>query len=109
MIWSAAKKKTDANATITNTMMVVIVVSLRVGQVTLAVSERTSCKNLNGLNAIVVYFRVRRQTKNCVKGSEQPIAAQARFAQPSVSKDEPETGLDCSGISKAAPDIRVKR
>jgi hypothetical protein len=34
-------------------MMVVIVVSRRVGQVTLAVSERTSCKNLNGLTAIV--------------------------------------------------------
>jgi hypothetical protein len=34
-------------------MMVVIVVSRRVGQVTLAVSERTSCKNLNGLKAIL--------------------------------------------------------
>ena len=42
-----------ANATIMNTMIVVIVVSRRVGQVTLAVSERTSCKNLNGLTAIV--------------------------------------------------------
>jgi hypothetical protein len=29
------------------------VVSRRVGQVTLAVSERTSCRNLNGLKAIV--------------------------------------------------------
>src|SRR6201995_1074107 len=44
----------DANATITNTMIVVIVVSRRVGQVTLAVSERTSCRNLNGLKAIAV-------------------------------------------------------
>nr|GAJ36069.1 hypothetical protein BDOA9_0152810 [Bradyrhizobium sp. DOA9] len=52
MIWSAAKKKIEATATITNTMIVVIVVSRRVGQVTLAVSERTSCKNLNGLTAI---------------------------------------------------------
>src|SRR5262249_23830894 len=35
-------------------MMVVMVVSRRVGQVTLAVSERTSCRNLNGLKAIGV-------------------------------------------------------
>jgi hypothetical protein len=34
-------------------MMVVMVVSRRVGQVTLLVSERTSCRNLNGLKAIV--------------------------------------------------------
>src|SRR5215470_8055196 len=54
MIRSAVKKKIDANATITNTMIVVIVVSRRVGQVTFAVSERTSCRNLNGLKAIVV-------------------------------------------------------
>jgi hypothetical protein len=33
-------------------MMVVTVVSRRVGQMTLEVSERTSCKNLNGLKAI---------------------------------------------------------
>jgi hypothetical protein len=36
-------------AEITKTMMVVIMVSRRVGQVTLSVSARTSCKNLNGL------------------------------------------------------------
>ena len=42
-------------------MIVVIVVSRRVGQVTLAVSERTSCRNLNGLKAIVGY-RVLRET-----------------------------------------------
>jgi hypothetical protein len=40
-------------------MMVVMVVSRRVGQVTLAVSERTSCRNLNGLKAIVDVIRVR--------------------------------------------------
>ena len=34
---------------ITNTIMVVTVVSLRVGQVTFCPSARTSCKNLNGL------------------------------------------------------------
>ena len=38
----------------TNTMAVVIMVSLREGQVTLRVSSRTSCRNLNGLKAIVV-------------------------------------------------------
>src|SRR6266481_2433980 len=43
----------EAIATITKTMIVVIVVSRRVGQVTLAVSERTSCRNLKGLKAIV--------------------------------------------------------
>src|SRR6201991_2858575 len=36
-------------------MMVVMVVSRRVGQVTFAVSLRTSCRNLNGLKAIVCY------------------------------------------------------
>jgi hypothetical protein len=41
-------------------MMVVMVVSRRVGQVTFAVSERTSCRNLNGLKAIVDVIRVRR-------------------------------------------------
>jgi hypothetical protein len=99
MIWSAAKKKIDASATMTNTMIVVIVVSRRVGQVTLAVSERTSCKNLNGLIAIV---DVQRPSTDALKiqGSEQPP-----LAQPSVLKDEPETGLDCSGIIKAAPEI----
>jgi hypothetical protein len=39
--------------------MVVMVVSRRVGQVTLAVSERTSCRNLNGLKAIADLIRVR--------------------------------------------------
>jgi hypothetical protein len=34
-------------------MMVVIVTSRRVGQVTLLASERTSCRNLNGLKAIL--------------------------------------------------------
>ena len=55
MIKSEVKKKIEANATITNTMIVVIVVSRRVGQVTLAVSERTSCRNLNGLKALLGY------------------------------------------------------
>src|SRR5579872_725659 len=48
MIWSATRKKMQATKTITNTMMVVTVVSLRVGQVTFCASARTSCRNLNG-------------------------------------------------------------
>jgi len=62
MTRSAMKKKIEANATITNTMIVVIVVSRRVGQVTLAVSERTSCRNLNGLKEAIVGYRVLRET-----------------------------------------------
>jgi hypothetical protein len=49
MTWSASKKKIDAMKTMTNTMMVVTVVSLRVGQVTFCPSARTSCRNLKGL------------------------------------------------------------
>src|SRR6478735_2632886 len=41
----------------TNTMAVVIAVSRRDGQVTLRVSSRTSCKNLNGDVAIPVQSR----------------------------------------------------
>jgi hypothetical protein len=47
------EENTEDTATMMNTMIVVIMVSRRVGQVTLAVSERTSCRNLNGLKAIV--------------------------------------------------------
>ena len=75
MIWSAAKKKIEASATITNTMIVVIVVSRRVGQVTLAVSERTSCRNLNGLKAIVDVIRVSDDLSG-LEESEQPSRAQ---------------------------------
>jgi hypothetical protein len=43
--------------------------------VTLLVSERTSCRNLNGLKAIVgVIFR--RETFSGFKESEQPSSAQ---------------------------------
>jgi hypothetical protein len=61
---------------------------------------------LNGLKAIAVprplpdVLKVKRET-------ERPRLAQALSAQPSVTKEEPETGLDCSGISIAAPDIRL--
>ena len=48
MIWSATRKNTLASTTMTNTMTVVIEVSLRVGQVTLAASARTCCRNSNG-------------------------------------------------------------
>src|SRR5262249_55163937 len=42
-------KKTAAAADMMNTIRVVIMVSRRVGHVTLLVSDRTSCRNLNGL------------------------------------------------------------
>ena len=45
---NSAMKMIDASAVSTNTITVVIMVSLRDGQVTLFVSVRTSCKNLNG-------------------------------------------------------------
>src|SRR6476660_522336 len=101
MIRSDAKKKIEASATITNTMIVVIVVSRRVGQVTLAVSERTSCKNLNGLKAIVWVTRVRPET--IVECEE---IRTAEFGPALVLKDEPVNELDWSGDFKAAPDIR---
>ena len=88
----------------TNTMMVVIVVSRRVGQVTLAVSARTSCRNLNGLNAIVD-IRVPRKTNQVLnfKQTEQPSCAlsssQRRSRQP---------GSIVRGIFKAAPDVRFE-
>src|SRR6478609_7684532 len=103
MIKSEVKKKTEASATITNTMIVVIVVSRRDGQVTLAVSLRTSCMNLNGLKAIVddpcppcddVEF----------KESKQP-ERQSSCAQPS-SEDEPPSGPFFFREIKAASDIR---
>src|SRR3954454_18192552 len=84
MIWSAAKKKIEASATITNTMMVVIVVSRRVGQVTLAASERTSCRNLNGLKAILS-IRVRRETMVECEGNPN-----SRYRLSPRWKDEPE-------------------
>ena len=65
-------------------MIVVMVVSRRVGQVTLAVSERTSCKNLNGLKAIVDVFRGLRQL---FRRPEQP------FGPSPLAKDEPASGL----------------
>src|SRR6266404_1004729 len=91
MIKSEAKKKIEASATMTNTMMVVIVVSRRVGQVTLAVSERTSCRNLNGLKAIVDVIRVRRDDSKVLRNPNSPLAPSP------LLKDEPASGLDCSG------------
>src|ERR1019366_5133366 len=99
MIISEAKKKIEASATITNTMMVVIVVSRRVGQVTLAVCERTSCRNLNGLKAIVDVIRCR-QTLCVLRNPNSPLAPSP------LLKDEPASGLDVRGDFKAAPDIR---
>src|SRR6267143_4939502 len=84
----------------TNTMMVVMVVSRRVGQVTLAVSERTSCRNLNGLKAIVGNPRPSSDDFRVPGNPNSPLAPSP------LSKDEPPSGLDCSGEFKAAPDIR---
>src|ERR1700683_855504 len=100
MTWSEAKKKSEASATITNTMMVVMVVSRRVCQVTLAVSERTSCRNLNGLKAILDAIRVARRVLRNFPNPNSPLAPSP------LQKDEPASGLDCSGDFKAAPDIR---
>src|SRR3954468_11008564 len=80
-------------------MIVVMVVSRRDGQVTLAVSLRTSCMNLNGLKAIV--------DDPCppcddlgVKESKQPV-------MPSTSsEDEPPSGPFFCREIKAASDIR---
>src|SRR5882757_2530807 len=74
-------------------MMVVIVVSRRVGQVTLAVSERTSCRNLNGLKAIVGVIRVVRRF-TVLQNPNSPLAPSP------LLKDEPASGLDVRGISK---------
>jgi hypothetical protein len=62
-------------------MIVVIMVSRRVGQVTLAVSERTSCKNLNGLTAIVEDPHPSSDELKLLsfKESEQPAIAQPSF------------------------------
>src|SRR3954465_15938430 len=74
-------------------MMVVIIVSRRVGQVTLLVSERTSCRNLNGLTAIVEVSAsvVRRlETNDRIRT--------ARRAQPSVEGEADR--LAFSGVLK---------
>src|SRR5882757_380155 len=75
-------------------MMVVIVVSRRVGQVTLVASERTSCRNLNGLKAIDDVIRVRSDDLYVSRNPNSPLAPSP------LLKDEPAGGLDCSGISK---------
>src|SRR5882724_10040139 len=82
-------------------MMVVMVVSRRVGQVTLVASERTSCRNLNGLKAIDDVIRVRSDGLYVSRNPNSPLAPSP------LLKDEPASGLDCSGDFKAAPDIRL--
>src|SRR6266508_2827225 len=63
----------------TNTMAVVIAVSRREGHVTFAISERTSCKNLNGLTFAMVPVDVRIRKR-------APPSPDPRF------EDEPTTG-----------------
>src|SRR3954463_12305455 len=53
MTMSATRKNTEATATMTKTMAVVMAVSRRDGQVTFEASARTSCMNLNGLNLAI--------------------------------------------------------
>jgi hypothetical protein len=45
----------------------------------LAVSERTSCRNLNGLKAIVDVIRVAKDDFSSFEESEQPSSAQPSF------------------------------
>src|SRR3954451_14638089 len=78
-------------------MMVVMVVSRRVGQVTFAVSLRTSCRNLNGLKAIVEVASV---VARVLWNPNSPLAPNPHL------EGEPPSGLDCPGMKKAAPEIR---
>src|SRR5215213_3340705 len=52
--WSASRQNTADSAANKNTIAVVMPVSLRDGQVTLLVSCRTSCMNLNGLSFAMI-------------------------------------------------------
>src|ERR1044072_6800626 len=56
--WSASRKKIAEIAAKMNTIAVGMPVSLRDGQVTLLVSWRTSCRNLNGLFAMISLARL---------------------------------------------------
>src|SRR5262249_58858939 len=62
MIWSAMRKKTEATATMTNTMAVVMAVSRRVGHVTFCTSERTSWQDLTGLT-LALMLSLRRMSR----------------------------------------------
>jgi len=88
-----AKKKTEASATITNTMIVVMVVSRRVGQVTLAVSERTSCRNLTAESHRG--YPVLRATNVDLHESNSPLDASP------LSKDEHQAGSIVRGFQSA--------
>src|SRR5215475_9750225 len=92
----------DANATMTNTMMVVMVTSRRVGQVTLPASERTSCRNLNGLNAILS-IQVRRETMCDFRESRAADVSPAL-----VGRMSRKTSSIVRGEFNAAPDIRKR-
>src|SRR5262245_45580535 len=77
-------------------MMVVMVVSRRVGQVTLAVSERTSCRNLNGLKAILLKSTsvTGRFAKASGNPNSRPLGPSPRLKVELVNE------LDCSGNLK---------
>src|ERR1700727_2966956 len=58
-----------ASVAITNTIAVVMSVSRRVGQVTFAVSWRTSCRNLNGLT-LAIFMNPHRPVQRPIMGIE---------------------------------------
>jgi len=63
---------------------------------------------LNGLKAIVFTSTSVARRITDLRGSEPSCSTQACFGPTLCSKDEPSGGLDGSGISKAAPDIRFQ-
>src|ERR1017187_5816576 len=70
-------------ATMTNTMAVVIMVSLRDGQVTLRVSSRTSCRNLNG--DVAIQFSPDYKARYFKSRSNDSLSSHARRLLPLVS------------------------
>ena len=115
MIWSATKKKIEDTATIMNTMIVVIMVSRRVGQVTLAVSERTSCRNLNGLKAIVgVRIRsagnvVSRRDFSYFRNPDSPLVRPTLFRRMSRQAGSIVRGFQCrAGYPSKRADSRCR-
>ncbi len=97
-------------ATITNTMIVVITVSRRVGQVTLSASTRTSCKNLNGLNLAMmtsgVDFKQGRAAQPLRMGSASDPVLGIRSPRKSVAGPQAMAG-SYSGPTAASSRRRV--
>src|SRR4051812_45279509 len=81
-------------------MMVVIMVSRRVGQVTLAVSLRTSCRNLNGLKTIVCFASVVERFAGIQKARKRPTL---------ISKVSRNAGSIVRGCQSRAGDPKTGR